>query len=320
MIFTRLTGLALSAMILAILVPAVLAQGGRNPGCVADCDQRLQDCRNLALGVYITCGQQGGTEQACKKRRDDAYSECYRTHGCKICSGRGADWRLGLGNFYYCDCGDPYDEVDTGCETDAILDFDGGFVGPTTAPCDCDPADPTCLIFDPDSPVIYDVRGDGIHLTSAANGISIDIRANGHPLPTAWTELNSDDAWLVLDRNGNGTIDSGAELFGDHTPQTALIDRNGFAALRDFDVNHDGEITAADPVYARLRFWQDKNHNGVSEPGELHPLSEFGVASIPVNPKESRRKDRYGNIFRYRARVNNTHSEWDLFDVFLVHH
>ena len=62
-------------------------------------------------------------------------------------------------------------------------------------------------------------------------------------------------------------------------------------------------IDNRDAVFSKLRLWRDANHNGISEADELHPLSDFGIESISLDYKESRHKDRFGNEFRYRAKI-----------------
>lgn len=179
------------------------------------------------------------------------------------------------------------------------------------------------------SPIVIDVAGNGFRLTDMPNGVRFDLANTGTKEQTAWTDAGSDDGFLVLDRNGNGTIDNGAELFGNFTPQPAPpygVARNGFLALAEYDKTSnggydDGVIDRNDAVFISLRVWQDTNHNGISEWWELHALSELNLESISLDFRDSRRTDQYGNQFRYRVRIKDArsgsvgHWAWDVFFV-----
>jgi hypothetical protein len=136
----------------------------------------------------------------------------------------------------------------------------------------------------PCSPIIVDLTGEGFNLTDAAHGVLFDIANTGIPMQIAWT-ANSNNAFLVLDRDGSGTITSGAELFGNFTPQPSSPSPNGFLALAVYDDpmnggNGDGIIDARDEIFSKLRLWVDVNHDGVCQPGELHLLPDLGVYAL----------------------------------------
>ena len=173
--------------------------------------------------------------------------------------------------------------------------------------CNCAPM-PRPRCFADGCPILIETGNGGFTLTDAADGVDFDLVGHGVPSRVAWTEPGGDDAWLVLDRNGDGRIDDATELFGDRTPQPPAGERHGFLALALFDQpahggDGDGWIGAGDAVFDDLRLWLDHDHDGVSDLGELIPLASADIEAIGLDFFRSQRRDRHGNRFRYSARV-----------------
>lgn len=152
-------------------------------------------------------------------------------------------------------------------------------------------------------PIVFDFGGLGIDLTDADDGVAFDIDADGAADQVAWTSARSRDAFLTLDRNGNGAVDDGGELFGN---ATRLVDgtfaSDGYVVLAELDQpenggNGNGFIDRADRIYAELRLWTDSNHDGVSAPSELTSLETRAVVAIRTAARRSAATDEHGNRF-----------------------
>lgn len=173
------------------------------------------------------------------------------------------------------------------------------------------------------SPIVVDLDRGGFRFTDLAGGVRFDLDGDGHAEQVAWIAPGSGDGWLVLDRDGDGLITSGAELFGNYTPQPPSDEPHGYAALAVFDQpaaggDGDGAITPADAVFAGLRLWIDANHDGVSQPDELIPLAAAGIRAIHLDYVTSARRDEHGNELRYVSRVRLVRGMTRSADVFLL--
>jgi len=156
------------------------------------------------------------------------------------------------------------------------------------------------------SPIIISTGTSSAYkLTSAHDGVAFDLDGDGISEQTAWTEQDSDVSFLAIDRDRDGRITSGKELFGNFTLPGAS---NGFIALQRLAMESNGgvmrgEVTSDDPVFQQLLLWTDTNHNGISEPWELRPVSSV-ISGISLGYRLSPRRDGNGNNFRYRGWVH----------------
>jgi len=147
-------------------------------------------------------------------------------------------------------------------------------------------------------PLILDLNGDGLATTNLdQSDVYFDLDSNGFAERTAWIDAN--DGLLVLDRDGDGKITNGQELFGDQTLlSNGTRATSGFEALREFDDNKDGKIDASDIVYLKLKVWQDLNRDGVSQAEEMKSLADVGIKAINLNSTVTGAADAMGNIQR----------------------
>lgn len=168
------------------------------------------------------------------------------------------------------------------------------------------------------SPIFIQLDGHRTEFSSAQDGVDFDMFGLGRTTRIAWPRT-AGTAWLVLDRNHNRLVDNGTEMFG-NSRWLALgrFARHGYEVLAELDQNGDGAISADDSAFGALLLWQDRNRDGQSSEDELSSLIAAGIRALSLDFKESRRVDRWGNHFRYRATVEFTSPphrsfSWDVF-------
>lgn len=171
---------------------------------------------------------------------------------------------------------------------------------------DPDPTEDPCH-YGCNSPIVVDLDRNQFHFTGIENPVLFDIGGTGRPRWIGWTDPDSFDAFLVLDRNGNGKVDDGRELFGDATPlASGVIAQHGYEALIELDSpalggNGDGMIDSRDSIFAELWLWIDADHDGVSTPEELLTTEEAGLVALSLSYREYPRQDQHGNQMLYNS-------------------
>jgi len=126
-------------------------------------------------------------------------------------------------------------------------------------------------------PLVVDLDSDGIELTDARKGYGVrfDLTADGTPENVSW--VSPHDGLLAYDRNSDGCINDGRELFGDANGAS-----DGFAELRKYDSDGNNRIDRNDPIFEKLQIWQDENGDGVSDVNELKSLDAYGIQTIDL--------------------------------------
>ena len=145
-------------------------------------------------------------------------------------------------------------------------------------------------------PLTLDLDGDGIETVShnGYKGTLFDHDGDGIRTASGW--VASDDGLLVVDRNGDGIINDGKELFGDSSVlKDGTKAAHGYAALAEYDSNGDGVVDAKDADFGKLRVWRDLNQDGVSQKEELFTLEEVGVQSLNVAYQDTNQNLGNGN-------------------------
>lgn len=154
-----------------------------------------------------------------------------------------------------------------------------------------------------DTPILLDLGLDGFQLSSNNPPVEFDLDADGVPSIVSWTAANSNDAFLCLDRNSNGLVDDGRELFGNATPlRGGEPAGQGFKALAELDLrdlggNEDKLVDARDRLFASLCAWIDVNRDGRSQKGEIAALSATRVLALEYDFALLGMHDKFGNLF-----------------------
>jgi hypothetical protein len=189
-----------------------------------------------------------------------------------------------------------------------------------------------CEFDDPQTPLdplVIDLGQDGIHLGEKGVGVMFDLMANGSPIRMQWTAPGGNEAFVVIDKNGNGIADDGSELLTNYNwlMLENTVAANGFADLAQYDQtalggNDDGFISNADAVWHELNLWLDKNADGISTAHEMIKPANIGLTHFYTIPKENKRRDPAGNLLPLWSWGKNAtahgNNKFKMIDVFFL--
>lgn len=285
----------------------------RTAGCLGECDPQMAS--GWASGAWVETRLFGVPFQRPMENDHSVYEDNNRCVAWQKQSGLWSDWQnWHFGGSVVGHCYNSHLISMAGTEVRAVpsspfqVCWYGPPVPPTSAKCG-EPLlvdgvyvyiDPTC-----ETPILISLKGGAYRLTSVAEGVSFDIRGDGDSRRVAWTQPGLPLAFLALDRNLNGRIDDGSELFGSATRlESGRRAAHGFEAMAELDVTGDGTLDAADPVWKDLILWVDSSHDGLSDAEELVPVADTDVQWIATGYTENvKRHDQWGNMFRFASRI-----------------
>lgn len=139
-------------------------------------------------------------------------------------------------------------------------------------------------------PLVINLNGNIAEVSDQKFYFDLDADGEGELI----SRLCEDSGYLALDKNGDGSINDGSELFGTQSG-------NGFADLSVYDEDKNGWIDENDDVWNKLKIWvQDENGNS-----KLYSLAEQGVGAICLQ-NVSTQFDQRGMSGEVNAAIRNT--------------
>ena len=167
-------------------------------------------------------------------------------------------------------------------------------------------------------PVVLDLNGDGVKLTSYNNSeVTFDVDNDGMQERTGW--VTPQDGILVEDQNHDGKINNITETISEYyklqgSNWTADADgkysNDGLAALKKLDSNQDNKFNSSDEKWNDLKVWVDANGDAQTDVGELKTLTEAGVKEINLAAITQANKERNeGNIIFSKTTYTTTSNQ-----------
>ena len=159
-------------------------------------------------------------------------------------------------------------------------------------------------------PIVIDLDGDGLQMTTSR--VKFDLLGDGTKQSVTW--VGAREAFLALDRDGNGLVDSVSELMANKSQCGTRLCYDGVEALKALDSNKDGVLDSKDASYTKLLVWADANQDGVSQPTEVVTLADRGIRSISLTHTDLNTRNEAGFVSS-RLTLNTDQGPRQAYDV-----